>query len=258
MMAEHQLTHRLRRGWRAILIGALLGALLFAAYAVLSRWSGDYSKTLTFQLSDPKATMAELNLSPDLGVEDTAVGVADLLQSTAIDSFDLKHVRVVARGVDGSRMVAVTVTGSPDAVKTASSILTDAFPKDRAQQFTETADRAIASMEAKRDQLQDEVAKLDDEVAVLDPQRDDVFRERLLLDRLETTRQLSDTERQLGDLQRLRDQDPLASTVLVASSEKSVGTSVLKAALLGLIFGALVAMVVVLTRPAPQVEAAPA
>lgn len=239
---------RLQLGWRAILMGAVLGALLFSAYAMLTRSAGSYSTTLTYQLADPKAMMAELNLAEALGVQESATGVAGLLQAAAVDSYKLDDVRIGARGIDGSRTVVVTLTGERDAVAIASTVLQDEFPNDRAALLARAAERALVSTSDARDLLKDEVTRLDDEVAKLDLD-DGVLRERLLLDRLETTRAVLAAERQIRDLGRLGDQDPFEVTRLVVADEGVlVGTSIVAALWLGLVFGALAGFVVLLSR----------
>lgn len=255
-MQENAIIDRVRRGWRAIVVGAVLGAVVFTAYSFLSRSAGVFSQTMTYQLSDPRAAMAELGLDVEMGVEDTAMGVADMLQATAVDSFALGDVRVVARGVDGSRLVAVTITGSEGDVTEAAQTLLTVFPQDRAEQIAESADRAIVSIDAEREILVEEVAELDAQLDALPAEGSDVVRERLLLDRVETTRQILDAERQVGDLERLQQQDPAVSTRLVSTtSGESVGTSPFTAVPLGLVFGALVGLVVVLTRSDRSPEA---
>lgn len=252
-MRDNKVVERLRLGWAAVGVGAVLGGLLFGAYGLLSRTAGTHTQVLTFELADPRSTMTALGLSDLLGVEDSAVGVADVLQTTASDTYDLDDgVRLTARGIDGSRSVVVTLTGAQSAVEQSATTFQEQFPADRAAALAETADRAIESTSSALELLRAEVVELDRQVAELDT-GDGVLRERLLLDRLATTRSVLATERELQDLDLLRRQPPDAMTELVSISPvRSVGTSPLSATLLGLIFGALGGMVVVLTRQSPE------
>lgn len=248
-MDQNGIVEKVRRGWRAVLIGAVLGGLLFGAYAMLSRSAGSFSQRITFQLADPEATVAATGLDRPLTSDDTAVGVADLLQSTATDRYGLENVRVTARGIDGSRTVIVTITGPEDDVQAAAAVIEVEFPNDRAAEQDAAIQRAIESVTSARESFIAEVTQLDDEIATLS-EADGVLRERLLLDRLETTRQVLASEQQIADLERLLNQDPAEGTrLLLAASGESVGASPISAVVLGLLFGALVGLVVVLTRP---------